>query len=74
MVFLGVDNSKLHKAFEGYELPIADVRSMEACVKACNDFAQEGDTVLLSPCCASFDLFQNMADRGNQFNALVTAI
>ena len=44
---------------------------MEDCVAACANLAQEGDTVLLSPCCASFDLFKNMGDRGDQFKNLV---
>ena len=71
MVFLGADNKKLHDFFGPVGIPIADTHSMADCVKACYEFAQPGDTVLLSPCCASFDLFKNMADRGNQFKELV---
>ena len=52
-------------------IPTRDSHSMAECVKACNEMAQPGDTVLLSPCCASFDLFKNMEDRGEQFKTLV---
>lgn len=78
LVFLGADNAKLHEAFDALAaelgLPIADTHAMTDCVEACARLAQTGDTVLLSPCCASFDLFQNMADRGRQFKALVKAL
>ncbi len=67
LVFLGVDNRKLQDFFADFPQPKCEVRSMADCVRACADFAQAGDTVLLSPCCASFDLFNNMEDRGEQF-------
>ncbi|NDV79230.1 UDP-N-acetylmuramoyl-L-alanine--D-glutamate ligase [Dysgonomonas sp. 511] len=71
LVFLGVDNSKLHKFFDGKVDKIEDVSSMKDAVEKAYSLAHEGDTVLLSPCCASFDLFRNYEDRGIQFKECV---
>ena len=74
VVYLGADNAKLHEHFDGLGLPVADTHSMPDCMAACARLAHEGDTVLLSPCCASFDLFRNMEDRGDQFKTLVSGM
>ena len=71
LIFLGKDNSKLHSFFDGKVDFIIDVDSMSDAVESAYKFAEKGDTVLLSPCCASFDLFDNYEDRGDQFKEYV---
>ena len=71
LIFMGLDNKALHAFFDGKVDTIIDVQSMEAAVKEAYKAANGGDTVLLSPCCASFDLFQNYEDRGKQFKNIV---
>ena len=71
LIFLGVDNTKLHAFFDGKVPVIEDALSMEEAISKAYKLSSKGDTVLLSPCCASFDLFKNYEDRGNQFKACV---
>ena len=68
IICLGKDNEKLHAAFASEVGYIVDTQSMEQAVQMAYNMADKGDTVLLSPCCASFDLFENYKDRGKQFN------
>ena len=70
LVYLGADNTKLHENFDSLGLTVRDTHSMKECMAACYELAKPGETVLLSPCCASFDLFKNMEDRGEQFKEL----
>lgn len=67
IVCLGVDNAKIHATFEGVVPTIVDTLSAEEAVRRSYELAEKGDTVLLSPACASFDLFENYEDRGRQF-------
>ncbi|WP_297930036.1 UDP-N-acetylmuramoyl-L-alanine--D-glutamate ligase [uncultured Coprobacter sp.] len=71
IICLGVDNSKLHAFFEGKVPHIEDASSMKEAVDKALACAQKGETVLLSPCCASFDLFKSYEDRGEQFKECV---
>ena len=74
IVCMGVDNAKIHAAFGPMGKPMSDALSAEEAVKQAAGFAEPGDVVLLSPCCASFDLFKNYEDRGAQFKAAVRAL
>lgn len=74
LIFLGLHNEKLHAFFDSFGLPIVDVQSMQDAVNAAYQIAQKGETVLLSPCCASFDLFKSYEDRGDQFKACVNKL
>ena len=71
LIFLGLHNEKLHDFFGNFGLPIVDVQSMPDAVNAAYNMAKKGETVLLSPCCASFDLFKSYEDRGDQFKECV---
>ena len=71
LIFMGLHNEKLHDFFDGFGLPIVDVQSMKDAVDAAYQMAKKGETVLLSPCCASFDLFKSYEDRGDQFKKYV---
>ena len=71
LVFMGLHNEKLHEHFDSFGLQIIDTDNLHDAVQGAYGAAQEGDTVLLSPCCASFDLFKSYEDRGEQFMAAV---
>ena len=71
IICLGVDNKKLADKFEGIVDMFVETTSMSEAVKIANKMAEKGDTVLLSPACASFDLFENYEDRGRQFKQAV---
>jgi UDP-N-acetylmuramoylalanine--D-glutamate ligase len=74
IVCLGKDNQKIHEAFEGVIETIVDTESAQDAVNMAYQLSQKGDTVLLSPACASFDLFDNYEDRGHQFKKAVKAL
>ncbi|HOK37638.1 MAG: UDP-N-acetylmuramoyl-L-alanine--D-glutamate ligase [Bacteroidales bacterium] len=74
IVCLGLNNEPLHKAFEGIVPVIVDTKSMPEAVMTAYRLGKKGDTVLLSPACASFDLFNNYEDRGTQFKLAVRSL
>lgn len=71
IICIGLDNSKIIEAFGNVVEVMVEVESMSDAVKTAQRLAEKGDTVLLSPACASFDLFKNYEDRGNQFKEAV---
>lgn len=71
LIFLGADNSKLKEFFSNFGLPTFDTHSMQECVEQAYRIARSGETVLLSPCCASFDLFKSYEERGKIFKECV---
>jgi UDP-N-acetylmuramoylalanine--D-glutamate ligase len=71
LVCLGKDNEKLHNAFDGVVRVILETQSMNELVSLAWRASEPGDVVLLSPACASFDLFKNYEDRGDQFRSAV---
>ena len=74
LVCMGADNTKLKEAFGGLVPVVYDTHSLEEAVAAVTEASRKGDTVLLSPACASFDLFKNYEDRGRQFKAAVNKL
>ena len=71
IICLGLDNEKIIDCFSTVVNLIVETGSMSEAVQASYDLAKQGDAVLLSPACASFDLFENYEDRGDQFKQLV---
>jgi len=71
IICLGVDNKKIIDVFGNVVDIMVEVSNMEDAVKMAQRLTEKGDTVLLSPACASFDLFENYEDRGNQFKQSV---
>jgi len=74
IVCLGTDNEKIHKAFAGLVPVITDTASAEQAVQTAYEASETGDVVLLSPACASFDLFENYEERGRKFKAAVKGL
>ncbi len=74
LICLGVDNKKLYETFSTEVYQISETTSMREAVRRAASLASSGDTVLLSPACASFDLFKDYRDRGNQFKAFVNEL
>ncbi|MDC1106495.1 UDP-N-acetylmuramoyl-L-alanine--D-glutamate ligase [Prolixibacteraceae bacterium] len=74
IICLGTDNHKIVNAFHDSGIPMVETRSMKEAIAATQGYTTENDIVLLSPCCASFDLFKSYIDRGNQFKKYVNAL
>lgn len=74
IVCMGLHNEKIIDFFTGHVKEIRDTHSLTEAVEACRQLAYEGDTVLLSPCCASFDLFKSYEDRGQQFKQAIKSL
>lgn len=74
LIFMGKDNCKLIQHFGGMGVKYISTDSLHDAVQAAYQSAHDGDTVLLSPCCASFDLFKNYEDRGKQFMHMVRTL
>lgn len=74
IVCLGKDNLRIHEAFASLVPVLVNTESMDECVRMANHFSEKGDVVLLSPACASFDLFENYEDRGRQFKKQVRSL
>ena len=74
LIFMGLHNEKLHEHFDNFGLNIIDTDNLHDAVQGAYNAAHDGDTVLLSPCCASFDLFKSYEDRGEQFMNAVRAL
>ena len=74
LIYMGLHNEKLHEFFDSFGIPIVDTNNVEDAVAAAYKMGKNGETVLLSPCCASFDLFKSYEDRGEQFKKCVRAL
>ena len=71
IICLGLDNSRIHSAFDELEIPMVDALTMDDAVQAAYYMGTKGDVILLSPACASFDLFENYEERGKAFRKAV---